>query len=128
MMVGFMSVGRAPRPVLPTSIVCTVPAPEMLKLMVSRGPKVGVAPISAMMSGSVGGVAELMAWMASRSDTEPSPGVLSSPAVVTVRVTEGVTRSSKSSRRRGTARGRRATPRDDENQRGANQGFMVHQG
>src|SRR5204862_3652321 len=72
-------------------IVCTAPEAAILNRMVSLTPK---TPGSwRTMSGSSAALAVLMAVIASRSDTVPSPGVRSSAVVVTV-MTAGAWRHS----------------------------------
>src|SRR5262249_39075582 len=102
-----MSAGRAPLPVPPTLIVCTVPAALMLKWMVSLTPN--TPGFWLLMSVSAPAVPLLIAWIASRSDTLPSLGVLSSDVVVTL-MTAGARRASSCSRCKGRRRGRRAFP------------------
>src|SRR5262249_30939630 len=77
-----VSVGRAPLPVPPTLIVCTVPLALILKLMVSLTPKVPGFWLE--MSVSAPALPLLIAWMASRSATDPSLATLSSATVFTV--------------------------------------------
>src|SRR6516165_9757150 len=125
MVTGLVIVGRAPLPVPPTLIVCTVPAALMLKLMVSLTPN--TPGLWLLMSVSAPAVPLLIAWIASRSDTLPSLGVLSSAAVVTV-TTAGARRSSSHSSRGGRRCGRRAGPRTEGARKRANQLRMGHPG
>src|SRR5262249_51272341 len=102
-----MSGGRAPLPVPPTLIVCTVPLALMLKLMVSLTPN--TPGFWLVMSVSAPAEPVLVAWIASRRDTERSLGTLSSAVVVTL-MTAGASRCSRYSSRglKGTGRGDRS--------------------
>src|SRR5215472_2239402 len=84
MITGLLIAGSGIPPALglePTLMVFT-PVPGMLKLIVSSGPK--VPGFWAMMSGSPRLLPALIAVIASRSETLPSFGVISSEVVVTV--------------------------------------------
>src|SRR5262249_14386211 len=107
----------------PTLIVCTVPLALMLKLIVSLTPN--VPGFWLLISVSAPAVPLLIAWIASRRDTLPSLGVLSSAVVVTV-IMAGAWRSSSFSRRKGVRRRPPALVRNDVTQGRPIQFFILY--
>src|SRR5262249_36553186 len=117
---------RAPLPVPPMLIVCTVPLALMLKLMVSLTPYV---PVRLAVTSALKSAPLLIEVIASRREAVPSSELgasRSSFAEVTV-MTAGASRSSSCSRCRGRRRGRRAVA-GEKDHRWENQDRMAHRG
>src|SRR5712691_5969202 len=108
---------------LPT-LIWNGAVPGMLKRMASLVPK---APPEFTMSGLAGLLPVLMAMMASRSDTVPSAGSISSIVVVTV-IIAGANRGSNISKRSGSRRGCRGTRRERDGRSRAKNRSMEHLG